>query len=103
MRGRVMALYMAIFAGGTPIGAPVVGWVANVDGPRWALGVAAASGLLAAAVALTWMIVAKHLRVRVDREARFGLTVNYDVRGARVVRRPTREDLGTQEIAIQRG
>ncbi|MDQ1563393.1 MAG: hypothetical protein QOI14_344 [Actinomycetota bacterium] len=103
MRGRVMALYMAIFAGGTPLGAPVVGWVANVDGPRWALGVASVSGLLAAAVALTWMIVAKHLRVRVDREARFGLTVNYDVRGARVVRRPTREDLGTQEIAIQRG
>ncbi len=29
MRGRVMALYMAIFAGGTPIGAPIVGAVAD--------------------------------------------------------------------------
>ena len=42
MRGRVMALYMAIFMGGTPIGAPFVGWVANVAGPRWSLSVAAA-------------------------------------------------------------
>ncbi len=49
MRGRVMALYMAIFMGGTPIGAPLVGWVANVAGPRWSMGVAAASGVLAAA------------------------------------------------------
>lgn len=44
MRGRVMALYMAVFTGGTPLGAPVVGWVADVAGPRWAIGVAAASG-----------------------------------------------------------
>jgi len=33
MRGRVMSLYMAIFMGGTPIGAPLVGLVANVGGP----------------------------------------------------------------------
>ena len=33
-RGRVMALYMAIFMGGTPIGAPIVGWVADSYGPR---------------------------------------------------------------------
>ncbi|GAB3819145.1 MFS transporter [Tessaracoccus terricola] len=33
-RGRVMALYMAIFMGGTPIGAPVVGWVGDLLGPR---------------------------------------------------------------------
>jgi MFS family permease len=51
MRGRVMAIYMGIFLGCTPLGAPVVGWVADRFGPRWALGVAAASGLAAAAVA----------------------------------------------------
>jgi hypothetical protein len=28
--------------GTTPIGAPIVGWVADHVGPRWALGVAAA-------------------------------------------------------------
>ncbi len=38
MRGRVMALRLAVALGGTPIGAPIVGWVANRFGPRWALG-----------------------------------------------------------------
>jgi MFS family permease len=70
MRGRVMALYMAIFMGGTPIGAPLVGWVANVAGPRWSLAVAAASGLLAAAIGLVWIIRARMLRLRVSRPPR---------------------------------
>jgi MFS family permease len=37
MRGRVMALYMVCFMGGTPLGAPVVGWLAGAAGPRWGL------------------------------------------------------------------
>ncbi|MGN6132120.1 MAG: MFS transporter [Nocardioidaceae bacterium] len=37
MRGRVMALYMMIFMGGTPLGAPVVGWVGQTFGARWTL------------------------------------------------------------------
>ncbi|UYC16467.1 MFS transporter [Xanthomonas campestris pv. phormiicola] len=44
MRGRVMALRVGIALGGTPIGAPIVGWLANAFGPRWALGVGAVSG-----------------------------------------------------------
>jgi MFS family permease len=52
MRGRVMALRVAIALGGTPIGAPVVGWVSDHLGPRWALGVGAASGFAAATVAI---------------------------------------------------
>jgi MFS family permease len=51
MRGRVMALRVAIALGGTPIGAPIVGWVANHFGPRWALGVGAGAGFSAALVA----------------------------------------------------
>ena len=51
MRGRVMALRIGIALGGTPIGAPIVGWVADKFGPRWALGVGAASGFAAAVVA----------------------------------------------------
>ena len=39
-----MALYMAILVGGTPIGAPIVGAVADGWGPRWALGVGAVAG-----------------------------------------------------------
>ena len=37
MRGRVMALYMMIFMGGTPLGAPVIGWVGETFGARWTL------------------------------------------------------------------
>lgn len=50
MRGRVMALRVGVALGGTPIGAPIVGWVANHCGPRWALGVGAVSGFAAALV-----------------------------------------------------
>ncbi|MDI2034832.1 MFS transporter [Paenarthrobacter nitroguajacolicus] len=70
MRGRVMSLYMAIFMGGTPIGAPLVGWVANVGGPRWSVGVAAVAGVSTAVVGLVWIIRAKQLRLRFDRRAR---------------------------------
>lgn len=37
MRGRVMALYMMIFIGGTPLGAPFIGWVGEAYGARWTL------------------------------------------------------------------
>jgi MFS family permease len=52
MRGRVMALRLGVALGGTPVGAPIVGWVADHFGPRWALGVGAAAGFAAAIVAL---------------------------------------------------
>ena len=55
MRGRVMALRLAVALGGTPIGAPIVGWVANRFGPRWALGVGAAAGFGAALVAVRFL------------------------------------------------
>ena len=56
MRGRVMAIYMGIFLGCTPLGAPLVGWVADRFGPRWALGVGAASGLIAAIIATVHLV-----------------------------------------------
>ena len=37
LRGRVMALYMMIFMGGTPLGSPIVGWVGEAFGARWTL------------------------------------------------------------------
>ena len=37
LRGRVMSLYLAVFMGGTPIGAPLLGLVADSFGPRWTL------------------------------------------------------------------
>jgi MFS family permease len=53
MRGRAMALYMMIFMGGTPIGAPIVGWVGQSFGARWTLiggGVATILGTVLAVV-----------------------------------------------------
>ncbi len=51
MRGRVMALYTVVFLGTTPIGGPLVGWISETWDPRYALAMAAFSGLLAAASA----------------------------------------------------
>jgi MFS family permease len=75
IRGRVMAIYMAIFMGGTPIGAPIVGWVSNVFGPRWGLGVGAASGILALLIGAFWLVKYRGLRVRFD-SRRFSLSHN---------------------------
>jgi len=66
MRGRVMAIYLAIAVGGTPIGAPLVGWVADRFGPRWALGVGAVSGFAAAIVGIHYLAKHRRLRVRID-------------------------------------
>jgi MFS family permease len=63
MRGRVIAILLAITLGATPIGAPIVGWVADSFGPRWALGVGAASGLMAAAVAVIYLVERKCARI----------------------------------------
>jgi MFS family permease len=49
MRGRVMALYSVVFLGSTPIGAPLVGWLAEAAGPRAGLLAGAAAALIAAA------------------------------------------------------
>jgi MFS family permease len=64
LRGRVMAIYMAIFMGGTPVGAPIVGWVADTFGPRWAMGVGAASGFAAALVGVFYLVKYRGMRVR---------------------------------------
>lgn len=49
MRGRVMALYSIVFLGSTPIGAPLVGWIASWAGPRTGMAVGGAAALVAAA------------------------------------------------------
>ena len=46
-----MALYSIVFLGSTPIGAPLVGWLAELAGPRSGLYAGAAAALAAAAYA----------------------------------------------------
>ncbi|MEB0163831.1 MFS transporter, partial [Glaciimonas sp. CA11.2] len=75
MRGRVVAIMLAVALGGAPLGAPVVGWVADRFGPRWALGVGAASGFAAAMVGIYYLRKYRHLRVSF-RAGRFRFSVD---------------------------
>jgi len=50
MRNRVMALWSTAFLGTAFLGAPLLGWVAEAAGPRWALGAGAIGGLAAACI-----------------------------------------------------
>jgi MFS family permease len=47
MRGRVLALQAMVFLGSTPIGGPLVGWIAEHVGARYSIGVGAAACLVA--------------------------------------------------------
>ncbi|PBC78263.1 putative MFS family arabinose efflux permease [Streptomyces sp. TLI_235] len=66
VRGRVMGLLVLVFTGGTPIGAPLVGWVTAAYGPR--LGLLACGLVSAAAAAVVAVVLARaaDLKVRVD-------------------------------------
>jgi MFS family permease len=55
MRGRVMALYMAIFMGGTPIGAPIIGWIGQTFGARYTILIGGVVSILTAGVAVLWL------------------------------------------------
>jgi MFS family permease len=55
MRGRVMALYILVFLGGTPVGAPLVGGLVHVAGPRAGL-VAGGAACVVAALHVGWLL-----------------------------------------------
>jgi MFS family permease len=93
MRGRVMALYLSIFMGGTVIGAPLLGWVADTAGPRWSVGVGAASGLVAAAIAIVFWVRTRQVRLAWGGERRWPISVRYGDSDAD-------RELATTEIAV---
>ncbi|MGW3458806.1 MFS transporter [Streptomyces olivaceoviridis] len=57
MRGRVMALFMMVFMGGTPLGAPVVGWITDTYGAR--IGFAAGGVVSASAAGAIGLVLAR--------------------------------------------
>ena len=65
LRGRVMALYLMIFMGGTPLGAPVVGWVGEAFGARWTLIGGGAITLVGVGVATLYYLHREESRWRV--------------------------------------
>lgn len=63
MRGRVMGIYMLCFLGGTPLGSPVLGWLADVLDPRAPLVIGGAISLVSGIGAALYLM--RHQRVRV--------------------------------------
>lgn len=68
VRGRVMALYMAVFMGGTPVGAPVIGWIGENVGARWTILIATVTCGLAVTLATIYVMRTDNIRVRLQRE-----------------------------------
>jgi MFS family permease len=64
MRGRVMGIYMLVFTGGAPIGAPLIGWLSDQAGPR--TGVMVSGALVLAGTGLA-VLVTKMITARVRR------------------------------------
>lgn len=64
LRGRVMALYFMVFNGTNPIGAPMIGWLAQTFGPRSSIWVGGIVTLLAGSTALVARLRMSGDRVR---------------------------------------
>ena len=65
-RGRVMSLYMLVFMGSTPIGAPIIGWIGETLGPRWALGLGASALGIIWVLAAIYLAQSAHLQIKLD-------------------------------------
>jgi len=64
LRGRVMALYFTCFLGGTPLGAPLIGWICERFGAPWGFVTGGTVAVLAGTAAAAWL--ARGRRVRVE-------------------------------------
>jgi MFS family permease len=94
MRGRVMSLYMAIFMGGTPIGAPLIGLIGEHFGARWTILLGGVVSMVVAVVATAYVVRSRRLRLRYRPLARPRLVVESPAtRRADVQRRLAAEDV----------
>jgi len=64
-RGRVMAMFVLVFLGTTPIGGPVIGWLSEQYGPRLSIWVGGLASMVAALVALVWQLRRSGARIGV--------------------------------------
>ena len=70
MRGRVMALYMAVFMGGTPLGSPLIGWIGSAWGPRWTILVGSIATALAVLAAMVYLVRSENMHLTYHRRQR---------------------------------
>jgi MFS family permease len=96
MRGRVMALYMAVFMGGTPIGSPIIGWVGETFGARWTIALGGIVTLATALLCVAWLMLARGVHVRYDLHASPHLVVTEDPAAAEPAE-PAGRDAETRE------
>jgi MFS family permease len=75
MRGRVMALYLAVFMGGTPLGAPLIGWIGSAWGPRWTILIGGLTTGLAVLATILYLVRSENVRVTFHRHERPRLRV----------------------------
>jgi MFS family permease len=75
MRGRVMALYMAVFMGGTPLGSPLIGWIGSAWGPRWTILVGSLATGLAVLAAMMYLVRTEDMHLRYHHQHRPRFTV----------------------------
>lgn len=66
LRGRVMAIYMMLLQGGTPIGAPLLGWAASTFGARWTLIGGGGVALIGVLVSVALVMARQGLRFDTD-------------------------------------
>lgn len=65
LRGRVMAIYMMLLQGGTPVGAPLLGWAASSFGARWTL-IGGGVALIGVLVSVALVMARQGLRFDTD-------------------------------------
>jgi MFS family permease len=66
VRGRVMALFVLVFVGTTPVGGPVIGWLSEQFGPRLGIWTGGLVSLIAALAALGWQLRRSGAKVRIQ-------------------------------------
>lgn len=69
MRGRVMGIYMLCFLGGTPLGSPVLGWLADVLDPRAPLVIGGVVSVGSGLFAAIYLLRHNNLKLSVTRPA----------------------------------
>ncbi|WP_309128420.1 MFS transporter [Microbacterium sp.] len=83
LRGRVLALYMAVIMGSTPIGAPIAGWIVDAFSARTSIMVGGLAGIVAFSIGIGWMLWSG--RLHRQEHTRFLLTLD-ETRPLSVVR-----------------
>lgn len=95
VRGQVMAIYLAIYLGGSPLGSPFIGWVGDAIGPRATLWLGAFGCLAAIVVGVSWSVLSGYTTLAaVVSEAADTATLHRNSRTAEHLAQPVHPETG---------